>query len=533
MTAEERLEKLEKKLSRGQRFNRWLLAGLVFACHPATALAQPADINARCDQLEIGKSTLQDVIEVFGEPERYSWQRQTLSKDNLPGVYMAEYPRRLRVVMSRDVVHEIRHHEPGYRFKDKIQVGSPLSEVLEVLSPPARTVEGEKADWEDGVLYKDIEGKQGHHYYSRRDQGVRFFFSNDRVAALYLTDTSSGGGGSFTTVRPIDSVKEYDDVRYRDMSKLDLSGMPGLIETLRFNTNSVWPQTAKMPPGLRPAQLLGQAKSPGLGVRLLHQRGIKGEGVNVAIIDQAMYLDHPEFAGKVAEYHDLAGGEKSSMHGPAVASLLVGTQCGTAPGARVYYAATRSGCHEADNVKALHWIIETNRTLPEGQKVRVVSVSAAPGRAGTPVETGQETWPQALAQAKSEDILVLDCTEQYGFIGPAWLDIRSPERVDKCRPGRPGQAAPTKFRDLLVPTCPRTTAEEYEEGKHTYAYWGRGGLSWAIPYTAGVLAMGWQVRPDLGPDVMRKLLIESAYLAESGARIINPIAFIRSVQKAR
>ena len=29
MTTEERLEKLERELARGQRFNRWLLAGLV------------------------------------------------------------------------------------------------------------------------------------------------------------------------------------------------------------------------------------------------------------------------------------------------------------------------------------------------------------------------------------------------------------------------------------------------------------------------------------------------------------------------
>jgi hypothetical protein len=37
--------------------------------------------------------------------------------------------------------------------------------------------------------------------------------------------------------------------------------------------------------------------NPGLGVRELHEEGITGKGVTVAIIDQNMILDHPEFQG--------------------------------------------------------------------------------------------------------------------------------------------------------------------------------------------------------------------------------------------
>ena len=64
-------------------------------------------------------------------------------------------------------------------------------------------------------------------------------------------------------------------------------------------------------------------------------------------------------------------------------SLLVGKQCGTAPDARVYYVAARGGVHEEDYVKGLNWIIEKNKSLPLVRRIRVVSVSAAPGNAGT------------------------------------------------------------------------------------------------------------------------------------------------------
>jgi subtilisin family serine protease len=83
------------------------------------------------------------------------------------------------------------------------------------------------------------------------------------------------------------------------MSKLNLSDRRGLIATLRFNQKTVWPEPAKMPVGDGPEKLLKNAMNPGLGIRKLHEEGITGKGVNVAIIDQPLYQDHPEFVGKI------------------------------------------------------------------------------------------------------------------------------------------------------------------------------------------------------------------------------------------
>jgi hypothetical protein len=83
---------------------------------------------------------------------------------------------------------------------------------------------------------------------------------------------------------------------------------------------------------------------------------------------------------------------------------------------------------------------------------------------------------------------------------------------------------------LLAPSSRRTNAEEPAKGQFGYQYWGQGGLSWSIPYCAGVLALGWQERPDLDAAQMRALLFKSAYKISDGSLIINPPQFIRMVK---
>ena len=107
---------------------------------------------------------------------------------------------------------------------------------------------------------------------------------------------------------------------------------PDAIKTYRSESNVLFEGSEELE-----EQLLEEGKDPGLGVRELHEQGITGEGVNVAIIDQNLLLDHPEYADRVAAYYDSGCGEEisGSMHGPAVLSLLAGETIGVAPGATV------------------------------------------------------------------------------------------------------------------------------------------------------------------------------------------------------
>lgn len=353
----------------------------------------------------------------------------------------------------------------------------------------------------------------------------------------------SGTDGSKPAAQSGDTsgLKAYDDVRgLRGMggqtvnvSYMDLRDKADIIPTLWFNQKTVWP-SKKMPRGCDPADILENAKNPGLGVRGLHARGITGRGVNVAIIDQPMYQDHPEFAGKIKMYRDFDCKSESSMHGPAVASLLAGKTTGTAPDAGIYYAAAPSWLEDAGYYAgALDWIVEESAKLPAGEKIRVVSVSAAPSGPGSPFTKNNDQWDAAVARAEKEGLLVLDCTQNHGLIAPCFYDKGGIEKPTSYKPGfpkNPGTSWSTGY--VFVPTSPRTTAEEYEKGDFGYQYTGQGGLSWAIPYCAGVLAMGWQVNPGLSPDRIVDLLFESAYKPDAASLIIDPPAFIKLVEES-
>jgi serine/threonine protein kinase len=489
------------------------------AASPVTAPVD--DLGAKIAQLHKKGTKTEDVIRVLGEPERYFWGNETFDKGNLPETFILAYPQGVSVLIAKGTAIELRCESPGpgFSWRGKLRLGSSVDEVLDAVGRPAETLVGKPLTFTAGVLYKDIDGNKGACYYGRPDQNVRFFFFDNRVCALYLT----------FDVDEV-SIEPFQDVRSKDISGIDLSAKPELPATLTFNQKTVWP--ASMPAGIDPAKLLLDGMNPGLGLRQLHQQGWTGKGINVAIIDQPLYQDHPEFAGKIAACFDVGCNSETSMHGPAVASLLVGTQCGAAPDARVYYVAAPSWkADSAYYARALDWIVDQNTKLPPGNKIRVVSVSAAPSGPGSPFTTNTDIWDPACARAEKAGILVLDCTVHHGFVGACYYDPADPENVSKCKsgfPSRPGGGARSGL--LLAPSSRRTNAEEPVKGQFGYQYWGQGGLSWSIPYCAGVLALGWQERPDLDAAQMRALLFKSAYKISDGSLIINPPQFIRMVK---
>ena len=149
-------------------------------------------INALVAKLDIDKANLDDVIRIFGKPIRYAWGDKVIAKDNLPQQhYCVVYPNRFMVKMDGDRIGELRHHQPGYVFRDSLQVGSSLKEVLAVVGKPAETVVGKDNQFKDRVLYKDIDGLKGFCYYHPASDNVRFFFLNHKVSALYVTRSDS------------------------------------------------------------------------------------------------------------------------------------------------------------------------------------------------------------------------------------------------------------------------------------------------------------------------------------------------------
>ncbi|MBN1799737.1 MAG: hypothetical protein JW822_14265 [Spirochaetales bacterium] len=325
------------------------------------------------------------------------------------------------------------------------------------------------------------------------------------------------------------SIAPFDDARWEDLSDQELGY--DLIKTLWYNISTVFSQAGQ----IYADEIMEKAKNPGLGVRALHQQGITGRDINIAIIDQnlAQDLAHPEFIGKIIEYYDtgceVSAGE-GTMHGPCVVSLAVGNTIGTAPGASVYYIAVPvEKADAAYYAIALDWIIDKNKILPDDEKIRIVSVSAAPSVSD--IWDNSHLWVEAVARAENNNILVIDC-EYRTITRRGYYDLGNPDLFELFTFGTPKY--PDNAYDpttVFIPVSLRTMAEQYHNGEFSFVFTGVGGLSWTCPYVAGVLALGWQVNPDLTKEEILDYLFASAYIhTPTGNKIINPPAFIQMIR---
>jgi len=129
----------------------------------------------------------------------------------------------------------------------------------------------------------------------------------------------------------------------------------------------------------------------------------------VAIIDQKLDIGHPEYNDSIVdyvEYDEEVEKDGIGIHGPAVASLLVGKDCGVAPGAKLVYKAVPCGRNFLPYAKSLKNIIEDNKNVPQNEKVRVVSCSI--GYMLDKPEPRLDEWVDTLGKAKEAGIFVID-----------------------------------------------------------------------------------------------------------------------------
>ena len=332
-------------------------------------------------------------------------------------------------------------------------------------------------------------------------------------------------------------ISEFSDLRQswltmegRSIKDLDLTGEYDTLLKVTFDTRTEWPSKDKLPKEFNPHEIIEIGKDPGLGVRDLHSQGITGQGINVAIIDQPLLLEHKEYKDKLAKYTAIGCEDvEPQMHGPAVASILVGKDCGVAPGASLYYWAEPSWKGDYKyRTTALNQIIEYNKNKPLKKKIRVVSVS----KGFSTDEDNLSMWKEKIKEAEENGIIIVHCSdegdERFSGIGcKLYEDRDNPKNYDLCYFAN-NKSFRKPINSKYVPIDNRTTADY--TGENDYAFWADGGLSWGAPYLAGVIALGFQVNPNLEEKEIYQYLRETG-TPFNGGFIVNPKAFIKKVNE--
>jgi hypothetical protein len=321
----------------------------------------------------------------------------------------------------------------------------------------------------------------------------------------------------------ITSIPKYDpnstetwqvDLRSQDLTKLDMTGSLTDLMHVTFDSKTQWPLAEKMPADFDPQKIMEIGKDPGLGLRALHEQGINGKGIAIAIVDQPLLVDHQEYKDRIRLYEEInvLPDSKAAMHGDAVTSIAAGKTTGVAPEADVYYIGSWTGDWEPETnnftwnfkyyAQAIHRILELNQKLPEDQKIRVIAMQVG----WSPDQAGYEEITAAVDEAKKAGVFMISSSlsEIYGlnFHGLGRQPLADPNEFSAYGPGSWWRQ---QFFDrgslsntLLVPMDSRTTASP--TGNEDYVFYREGGWSWSIPYLAGMYALAAQVNPDITPD---------------------------------
>ena len=299
------------------------------------------------------------------------------------------------------------------------------------------------------------------------------------------------------------------DVRSCDISSWDLKEytVQELADVITFDSKTKFPPEEKLPRGFSPKKILAHGTNPGLNVRALHKQGITGEGVSIAVIDKELLLNHEDYASRVGYYEELTSSPspEADMHAGAVVSIAVGRKAGVAPKARVFefnaaFEKAPSGEFDArPMVVALRRIAEINTQLPAEQKIRVVSIS----RGFEKHDVGADEFEAAQNALEKDGVAVFTTNDTWTLSRNHTLD--NPDYIaNYCRPAFWWKKVDARFwpvilKNATVPTDFRVIASP--TGKNDYVHYAKGGLSWAVPYVAGLYALGVQVYPQLTKEI--------------------------------
>lgn len=327
--------------------------------------------------------------------------------------------------------------------------------------------------------------------------------------------------------------------------EMDLSSADA--DTITFDDRTNLSNKAFLPVGFNPTHFKEQGKDYGLNLKSLHEKGITGKGVKIAIIDQSL-SDHEEYHNKILHYEEIYPNPYAkhfgAMHGSAVTSLAVGTNCGVAPDAEVYYFAVPF--HDFKNdvpdrtyvMEALKKCIEINKKLPVNERISAVSISA---ELNSSIQ-GCEKIDEYLKEAKDVGLEVIYCDmfkkrglSMNGYNRDMNKDVNDEANIIPIAnliDGRMSQDwfDKDKSKTVLIPCDHRTMASE--KGYNEYMHTARGGFSWLPPQVTGLYALARQVDRSCTLEHMWSTMLKTGIKTEQGIAVA-PVRMVEALEQEK
>lgn len=271
-----------------------------------------------------------------------------------------------------------------------------------------------------------------------------------------------------------------------------------IIRTIPFSTKTVFPQDSIINQNDKMFEIDSEIKE-------LHNNGITGEGINVAVIDYGFYEPHNEIKENIVSYCKYEGIE-NHFHGVVVSSLLVGKTLGVAPSSKLYFYESRCSNQIEEVIKSLCDIYEKNKN---GANIRVVNISAS-------VHRESDKFDEIVSKLKGQNCYVIDsivfgdkftCINQDSVTNELYYSWWQKER--ECF-----------FRSKIALVSGGRMIPLHNT-KEDYMYCGSSSYSWCIPKLSGLFALALQIDPDLTLEEFINIADNNKTINDDGILLFN------------
>ncbi len=263
---------------------------------------------------------------------------------------------------------------------------------------------------------------------------------------------------------------------------------------------------------------------PLIGVSQVWNAGFAGRGTTVAVVDTGIDLDHPDFAGRIAQSKDFTGEGyfDGNGHGTHVAGTIGGTgqasggmYRGVAPECAFFAAkvlrSDGSG-NMSDVMAGVEWVVQ--------QKAQVVNLSLGSDGSSDGTDALSVTCDEAVKRGVAVCVAAGNSGPSASTVGSPGaaklaITIGATSKADAIAnfssrgPTRDGRVKPDVCFPGVGIVAARAKGTSMGSPQGDY-YTSASGTSMATPHAAGTCALLLQAQPGLGPQQIKDILMHTA-----------------------
>lgn len=250
-------------------------------------------------------------------------------------------------------------------------------------------------------------------------------------------------------------------------------------------------------------------------IQRLHNHGITGQNVNIAIIDHGFPIVHNEVKNCLKDYKDLSN--QTNFHGLVVTSCLAGKNFGVAPDAKIHFYGHSQAEEQGpiDIISALKDIYNKNLN---GANIKIVNLSNS-------LLAFNNESENIKVKLKEQGCYIIDSTifrKYFTCINLKYINGTPNYYFSKWQE-KDINTYKSKIAIPFTGIMPLyNTTDDYQISGNT-AY------SWTIPRLSGIFALCLQVKPSITLEEFIQVADETKTITEDKIMIINPKEMIENL----